>query len=1362
MKGRNGMLRRFVCFVLGKNGVTRNMLDDIHNHWKRAEAARIKCLGVPTLDVDNEKSGGEIIYRHKNILILYRGRNYDPQNRPVIPLMLWQPYAPIYPKLVKNVADGLTFEETKEMRNRGLHSPALMKLTRNGVYVNVVARVREAFETEEVIRLDCTRVGASDCKRIGDLVPCVPILFKDEQIILWRGKRDQERNSDISDANEKSSGCLLIPLPGKAIVADENQCTSSSKQPYCPHLFALVHPSCCISDVKFSQLGKLKKLKILNFRGCYLERVPDVLRELNSLRLLYLSHGDGKWTIPPNLIQRLSKLEELYISDFSFSERAIQGAGEEATTASLLELASLSRLTTLMMKANSMCLPKDFVFPKLQRYKITINGCFDFWDMKCLIHTTKKQVPTIALFNLTELFMEEMISFEELCIGQNLKGFLRKLERFTAEGCATMDKMIFLSNLRCIWEGPTDLVSLQGLKSVSIGSYIKLPFVFSPVLAQGLLQLETLEIHVCPGLKHVIIDTTDSDSYTPCLPKLTTLKISSFDRLKCVFPISMAPDFPHLREIKISNCIQLKRIFSLTKEMDGNDIFLPQLQLLVFKNLRNLSTFCLPNCVILQLSLERLEVEECLLLAPFVIQDMMRGNGVSFHGRHKSMPMEYLIIGNCEQVFQVEGGFFVSSLEKLRLKDMQELQGITQSELNSSLIITNHRLDGKNFLQWSQSVLMVIRGRGKLGPYKPYLSPFQNCKRHVGWSQRKLLGSWKRLPKLDMYYEADWGEGLEHTKFMTHLNIKRLYEFLAGQNRELDEKDNRTALLSSTTENDVLDVRLTKTQLETFHKILGTSTAHGSLATQGNSTLFHTYTPCHDKSRIRIADGSYSPVAGVGEERKSGRMIGTAKVDDRLYVWNKDSTQGGLALSTSKEDTIMLWHHSDLWGASRVKNITGARWLITFIDDHTRVCEVYLLKEKSETPKRETFNEDETLNTLLIIPYDPTTTITNKPNNQGAMDYSRRNRSLETDTVVPIASPTDDCFETEVSPPSPSIYLPIAVRKGTITCTQHLISRFVSYGNLSKSYKAFVTNVDSVKTPKNIKEALESAEWRQATFAPVAKLNTIRVLLSLAANLDWHLTQLDVKNAFLNWELNKEVYIDFPPGFEESNGQVCKLKKSLYGLKQSPRGKCCILIVYVDNIILTGDYSSEIVRLKEFLGTKFELKDLENLKYFLGMEVARSQIGISISQRKYVLDLLSEVGLMGCKYPRFLWNLTLNWELMRMEKKSTGGDINDHQYMHAPREKHLEAAYRILRYLKGTPNKGLHFKKTANQNVKVYIDTDWAGSANDRRSTSGHCSYVWGNLVTWRRKKQFVVARSSAEAEYRALSHGLCEGVWIQ
>ncbi|XP_074379706.1 CRS2-associated factor 2, mitochondrial isoform X2 [Apium graveolens] len=122
---------------LGKGGVTHNMLDDIHNHWKRAEAVRIKCLGVPTIDMNSicfhleDKSGGKIIYRNINILLLYRGRHYDPNTRPKIPLMLWKPYEPIFPKLVKNVADGLTFEETKELRSRGLSSLPLMKLSKH-------------------------------------------------------------------------------------------------------------------------------------------------------------------------------------------------------------------------------------------------------------------------------------------------------------------------------------------------------------------------------------------------------------------------------------------------------------------------------------------------------------------------------------------------------------------------------------------------------------------------------------------------------------------------------------------------------------------------------------------------------------------------------------------------------------------------------------------------------------------------------------------------------------------------------------------------------------------------------------------------------------------------------------------------------------------------------------------------------------------------------------------------------------------------------------------------------------------------------------------------------------------------------
>lgn len=163
----------------------------------------------------------------------------------------------------------------------------------------------------------------------------------------------------------------------------------------------------------------------------------------------------------------------------------------------------------------------------------------------------------------------------------------------------------------------------------------------------------------------------------------------------------------------------------------------------------------------------------------------------------------------------------------------------------------------------------------------------------------------------------------------------------------------------------------------------------------------------------------------------------------------------------------------------------------------------------------------------------------------------------------------------------------------------------------------------------------------EGTFALVTKMNSIKILLSLAANLDWSFQQFDVKNTFLHGDLEEEVYMEIPPGLHESsvNGKVCKLKKALDGLKQSPRacglkdllelcksetttraklikwslqGKVTALIVYVDDIILTGNNTKEIQKLRKYLAHEFEIKDL-SLKCFLGIKVARSRHGIFVS-----------------------------------------------------------------------------------------------------------------------------------------------------
>jgi Reverse transcriptase (RNA-dependent DNA polymerase) len=182
-------------------------------------------------------------------------------------------------------------------------------------------------------------------------------------------------------------------------------------------------------------------------------------------------------------------------------------------------------------------------------------------------------------------------------------------------------------------------------------------------------------------------------------------------------------------------------------------------------------------------------------------------------------------------------------------------------------------------------------------------------------------------------------------------------------------------------------------------------------------------------------------------------------------------------------------------------------------------------------------------------------------------------------------------------------------------------------------------------------------------FAPVAKMSTVRTLISLAANGGWKLHQFDVKNVFLHGDLLEEVYMEVPQGFgtKQTVGKVCRLKKSLYGLKQSPpawfdrfrkamvgmgyqqtntdhtvffkrhEAHITVLAVYVDDMIISGNDEGEIALLKRKLGKKFEVKDLGQLRYFLGIEIARGAERIVLSQRKYVLDLLAETGMLGCK-----------------------------------------------------------------------------------------------------------------------------------
>ena len=480
-----------------------------------------------------------------------------------------------------------------------------------------------------------------------------------------------------------------------------------------------------------------------------------------------------------------------------------------------------------------------------------------------------------------------------------------------------------------------------------------------------------------------------------------------------------------------------------------------------------------------------------------------------------------------------------------------------------------------------------------------------------------------------------------------------------------------------------------------------------------------------------------------------------------------------------------------------------------------------------------------------------------------------------TDSRVPSAPRNDHESDSRIDPEE--MGWPIALRKGVRSCTQHPIQKFVSYGNLSAKMQSFVINTAQVKIPHTFQQAMTDPNWKLAaeeelralkenktweitnlprgkkavgcrwiftpkfnpdgsidkykarlvakgytqtygidyeeTFAPVAKFSTINILLSIAANLDWSLHQLDIKNAFLNGDLEEEVYMEVPEGVKAPNNTVCRLKKSLYGLKQSPRAwfdrfsrvlkkmtfvqgqadhtlftkhngeKVTILIVYVDDIVITGNDESSIAQLKQALASEFQVKDLGQMRYFLGMEITRSRKGINVSHRKYTLDLLHETGMLGAKpeetpmddkckleikekgvpanserYRRLVGKL-IYLTHTRPDISFAVGMVN--QFMHQPQKEHMDAVMRILGYLKGNPGRGIFFKKGTARNLEICTDTSHARDLETGRSITGYCSYLWGNLVTWRSKKQTIVSRSSCEAELRAACLGVCEGIWI-
>nr|GFB20791.1 retrovirus-related Pol polyprotein from transposon TNT 1-94 [Tanacetum cinerariifolium] len=328
----------------------------------------------------------------------------------------------------------------------------------------------------------------------------------------------------------------------------------------------------------------------------------------------------------------------------------------------------------------------------------------------------------------------------------------------------------------------------------------------------------------------------------------------------------------------------------------------------------------------------------------------------------------------------------------------------------------------------------------------------------------------------------------------------------------------------------------------------------------------------------------------------------------------------------------------------------------------------------------------------------------------------------------------------------------------------------------------------------------------EESFAPVARLEAVRLFIAYAAHKSFTVYQMDVKTAFLYGPLKEEVYVNQPDGFVDpyNPDKVYHLKKALYGLKQAPRawydelsnflvskgfskcsidptlfiskhGKDIVLVqIYVDNIIFSSTNLKLSKQFEKLMQTTFEMSMIGELKFFLGIQIHQSPRGIFINQAKYTQEILIKHGMTLCDSvgtPVATKHLDADLSGTPVDQTKYQSMVRALMYVTAsrpdivhstcycaryqakPTEKHLTAVKWIFRYLKDTIHMGLWFPKDTSFELTAFLDTNHAGCLNLRKSTSGGIQFLGGDkLVSWSSKKQDCTSMSSTEAEYVSLS----------
>jgi len=344
------------------------------------------------------------------------------------------------------------------------------------------------------------------------------------------------------------------------------------------------------------------------------------------------------------------------------------------------------------------------------------------------------------------------------------------------------------------------------------------------------------------------------------------------------------------------------------------------------------------------------------------------------------------------------------------------------------------------------------------------------------------------------------------------------------------------------------------------------------------------------------------------------------------------------------------------------------------------------------------------------------------------------------------------------------------------------------------------------------------------TFSPVARFESLRMLLALAALEDWHIHQMDVKSAFLNGVLDEEIYMEQPQGFiiTGKETQVCRLHKAIYGLKQASRAwnlqfhgvltalgfkrthadagiyvlpqregdGPLFVIVYVDDITIMGASLEQIKRLKLDLSARYEMTDLGEIESYLGMRIVRdrSQRRIQIDQSGYVKDVLERFGMSDATPHNTPLPAGADEHLVKYTGQASASDITHYQsligsllyvqigtrpdiafavsrlaqYAANPSPQHLRLAQYVLSYLVGTVGKCLVYDGADGDGLHGYTDSSLGDQTDDRHSTSGYVFLLANGAISWSSRKQKTVAQNTTEAEYMAMTDAANQAAWYQ